>query len=272
MLLEQGFLDVALLLGAVFKKEYAVRAENGLAVACQHVDRIEPVTPGDKCSPWFALQCFERRVAIANVWWIRYNDVELESCYRSRPVALNKCNIRDTELARILPGDGKRGRIDVGRRYLAHDAFTRYRKRDCATTGAEIENLRCDIARNLTQCEIDQQFGLGARHERGGADHQFERPKLLDPRDIRHRLTCDAAIEQAVQALAGRVVQRILRMRDQVAARNVNGARQQNLGIEACRVAHCGELRPGVLDGGINSHGLLHRRVTRCWWPGHGFA
>ncbi len=53
VLLEQDLLDVALLLGAVLKKEDAVRAEYGLAVARQHTDRIEPVTSADKRRVWF---------------------------------------------------------------------------------------------------------------------------------------------------------------------------------------------------------------------------
>ena len=70
MLLEQDFLDVALLLGAVLKEEYAGRAEYGVAVAHHNADRIEPITSADKRHLWFELQCLERTVAIANVWRI----------------------------------------------------------------------------------------------------------------------------------------------------------------------------------------------------------
>ena len=80
------------------------------------------------------------------------------------------------------------------------------------------------------------------------------------------------AFERFFEALQGEFVERILRVRIQVAARHIDGARQQQFCVEPRGVA--GSLEPpgGILENGIDSQDFCHCRSFRGWWPGLAFA
>ena len=85
--------------------------------------------------------------------------------------------------------------------------------------------------------QFDEQFGLRARHQRGRVTSSSQRPELLAPGDVGHRFAGEPALHTLSKRCMRKLVEFVFGVCEQVAARHVDGAAQQELGVEPRRFA-----------------------------------
>ncbi len=227
-------------------EQAAVRFDDRNAVSHNLFDGLQAPGPRGKRNVGFGGKRLEKGIALPHVRRIRNDDPETTAFHGPGPVAVHEFDIRDIQVTRILRGDGQRICADVYRRDVAQRPFSRHGKGDCAAAGPEVEHLPAGFAWNDAQRKVDEQLGFGPRHQRRGADHEFERPELLDSTDISHRLACKAPLQRFLEALDRGLVEDVLGVCKQISARHIDRACNQQLGIQACRVADVAQALSGI--------------------------
>ena len=167
----------------------------------------ETVIARDESCDGLCLQRRERGITGSDIRRIGNNDVEILRTDRLRPVARNTDDVAEIVLSGILTRHRERLATRVYGRYRAAGPFAGYCHRDCAAACAEIEDLPVCAPRYVAQSELNQQFGLGARYQRGRADHEVERPEFLAAGYISERFAGQALCNRCFESFPGGLVQ-----------------------------------------------------------------
>ena len=223
---------VGLLVGSMLHHEQAVRGEYPSAIGRQNSNIVQSICSGCEGGQRLVAQVLKGFVAFTDVRWIGNDDIELLIGHRLCPGARNADDVRQISLADIFRGDSQGIWANVGCGNSAQQALRGDRYRDGAAASAEIEYLPFSLARNLAQRQLDQKLGLGSWYQRCGADKQLMRPEFFGSRDVRHGFAADTPLQQCLESIFGQVVEFVLRVCEEVAARHVNRLAQQNLGIK----------------------------------------
>ena len=101
----------------------------------------------------------------------------------------------------IFFSNRQRRGADIGGGYLAEHALARQGNGERTAAGAKVKDLPVGLARNFSQREVDEQFGLGPRHQCGRVDDQLVRPELFGTHDVSHRLAIRTTLQQRSESL-----------------------------------------------------------------------
>ncbi len=111
-------------------------------------------------------------------------------------------------------------------------------QRDRAATSSDVEHARPGAER---EGGLDQQLGLRTRHEHAPIDGEVQPTEAATPNDIGDRLALDrAAAHRVLKRADGRSVYDQPSIEEQLLARHTEHAREQQLGIQARRLASRG--------------------------------
>ena len=140
---------------------------------------------------------------------------------------MRKLDIAEGQVSRILSGDGKRILADVDSGDSTHWSFTGNRDGNGTASRAEVQHLPFRLPWNFPQGEIHQHLCFRARYERRRADRELQRPEFLHAHDVCHGLAIDTPGDNIIEAAQRHVIELVLGMSEQVAARHIDGPTQQ---------------------------------------------
>ncbi len=166
----------------------------------------------------------------------------------------------------VLGGDRERVGRDVRRHDLRARMLAREGERDRAGAGPDVEDEGLRLVLQMPNGALDDHLRLGPRHEDAGIDAQRQLAEAPLAEDVRDRLARRAPVDQLPVAALLLAAQGAVRVRKELRSRRGERVRQQELGVDAGRLAtRVGEHPAAVLQRLADRHadGRLRPRPLR---------
>ena len=141
------------------------------------------------------------RVAGCDVGRVAEDEVDAVGGEGREPVGLDEGEVGQPVCARVFFGDGECVRALVGGGYARVRAGGGDGKRQCAATGAEVDDGRRAQVAQVVQGAFDEDFAVAARDEGGVADFEVEAVKRLVAEEVGEGFAGVQARSEGVQRL-----------------------------------------------------------------------
>jgi hypothetical protein len=191
----------------------------------------EPVIACRECDLRLESQRLEDGIGAADVGRVAQHQFEAAAGERREPITGQELDVVRMELGGVVARDPKRLLRQIGRDDVPGGPLARERQSDRARPGSKVGHPGARLGAQRER-PLDQQLGLGARHENGRIHPKLERPELLATHQIRERLAARAARDEREVSVPLRLVAHLVRMGLEPCAAAVKDVREKQLRIE----------------------------------------